>query len=79
MIWIVPTITLTAFIAEKCIRKANPPPPSPPELVKVPVEIIDAGSKPRIVYVELEAESVPEPSSLLLVPASALLLARRRR
>jgi hypothetical protein len=79
LIWIVPTIALAAFAVEKIYRERNPIPPVKPELMKVPIEMINADEKAKIVYVELETQSIPEPSSMILLPLSALALLRRRR
>lgn len=78
LLWIVPTVTLTSFISARVSREKNPPPPEP-ELVRIPVQIIEADQKAKVVYVDLEAESIPEPSSMLLLPLSSFLLFRRRR
>lgn len=79
LLWIVPTVTLTSFISARVSREKNPPPPPQPELVRIPVQIIEADQKAKVIYVDLEAESVPEPSSMLLLPLSSFLLFRRRR
>jgi len=79
LLWIVPTIALAAFVVEKISREINPPPPGKPELVKVPIEVINPDEKAKIVYIELETQSIPEPSTLLLLPLSALAILRRRR
>jgi hypothetical protein len=79
LVWVVPAIALTAFISDKVVRQLHPPPPLKPEMVKVPIEVIQADEKSKVVYVELETHAVPEPSSMLLVPLSALVLLRRRR
>src|SRR5690606_9820608 len=79
LLWILPTIALPSFVVEKISRKMNPAPPAQPELVKVPDQVLNAGEKAKIVYIELETRNVPEPSALLLLPLSALALLRRRR
>lgn len=79
LLWIIPTIALSAFVVEKVSREMNPVPPAKPEMVKVPIEVIGSDEKAKIVYIELEAQNIPEPSTLLLVPVSVLALLRRRR
>ncbi|MBC8127045.1 MAG: PEP-CTERM sorting domain-containing protein [Gloeobacteraceae cyanobacterium ES-bin-144] len=46
---------------------------------KVPVEIVAKGSDPKWVYVEVENQSVPEPSAILLIGFGSLLILRRKR
>lgn len=79
LVWIIPSIALTAFVTDKVMRDVHPAPAAKPELVKIPIEVIKPDEKAKIVYVELEAEAVPEPSTLLLLPFSLLALLRRRR
>jgi hypothetical protein len=47
--------------------------------VQVPVEVVSKGSSPEWVYVEVPAQAVPEPGSVLMVTLSSLLLLRRQR
>ena len=79
LVWIVPAVALFAFAADKVIKDINPPPPPKLEVLKVPIEVINANEKSKIVYIEFESQAVPEPSSLLLLPLSAMVLLRRRR
>jgi hypothetical protein len=47
--------------------------------LRIPVEVIEKGAPPKWVYVEISTTPIPEPAlPLLLIPASALLLTRRR-
>lgn len=48
-------------------------------MMRVPVEISNAGLPTRRVYVEIEASPIPEPGVLALVALSGILLMRRRR
>jgi len=48
--------------------------------VKIPIEVINANEAAKIVYIELETQTtIPEPSTLLFLPLTALALLRRRR
>ena len=80
-LWITPTIGLVAFTTEQFAFKLAPPPA--PEIqtpLKLPIEVITRDSNvSKIVYVEIDASTVPEPSTALLLPLSALLLFRRKR
>ncbi len=50
------------------------------DVTRVPVEVISKGEPPEWVYVEVEAQAVPEPGILpLLVLAGSVLALRRRR
>ncbi|BCU76987.1 hypothetical protein [Luteolibacter sp. LG18] len=66
----------TVPVAE--IRVSSPAPvPGPDGAVMVPIEVVDAGALPVRKLVEIQA--VPEPSVLLLLAPSLLLVLRRRR
>lgn len=81
LLWAVPPLALCAFTANHVFRDAHPAPPAAPQPpVKVPIEVITSGSeKTKTIYVELESQTIPEPSALLLVPLSAALIFRRKR
>lgn len=57
---------------------AVPEPPIQTSIV-LPIEISEQGAAPVRKRIEVKLETVPEPSSLLLLSAGSLLLLRRRR
>jgi len=60
------------------VEVSSPPPPVAADgAMLMPVEVVEAGSVPVRRYVEIQ--TVPEPSSLMLILPSALLLWFRRR
>lgn len=46
---------------------------------QIAVEVVAKGSSPEWVYVEVPAQAVPEPGSVMLLAVSSLLLLRRQR
>ena len=46
---------------------------------RLPVEVVQKGSAPQWIYVEVQNQAVPEPSSLGIFALGSLLLFRRRR
>lgn len=53
---------------------------SPNGTIRIPIEVVNTGRAPEWRYIEVPAESVPEPGSLFLTAtAAAMLLMRRRR
>lgn len=53
--------------------------PSPPAVVRVPVEVIEKGSAPEWVYVQVGNQAVPEPGAITLVMLAGTLLVLRRQ
>lgn len=49
------------------------------EVTKVPVEIVSNGRAPQWIYVQVQADAIPEPGILPLTYLAALLLLRRKR
>jgi len=78
-LWILPTMALCAFAARQMMGKPSETPGFSRPPVKVPVQVLQEGEAPRVIYVELDAPAVPEPSTLLLLPVSAALMFRRNR
>lgn len=78
-LWIVPTVLLSAVAAGPFLH----PPPAPAVTVqppvKVPIEVITKDQGLKIVYVEIDPATVPEPSLAMLLPLSLSLLLVRRR
>lgn len=80
LLWAVPPVALVAFTASYVLQEVHPVAPSDPApRVRVPIEVITSDEKPKTIYVELDPQSIPEPSVLLLVPLSGGLLFLRKR
>ena len=80
LLWAVPPIALMAFTTNHIFQEVRPAAPSElPPRVRVPIEVITADEKPKTIYVELDPQTIPEPSVLLLLPLSGGLLFRRQR
>ena len=45
----------------------------------VPVEVVAKGSAPKVVYVEVTPQAIPEPGCVSLLALTGLLLLRRQR
>ena len=48
-------------------------------IVRIPIEVIEKGSSPKVVYVESTTDAVPEPGIFSLLAFTSLLLIFRRR
>lgn len=48
-------------------------------IVRIPIEVIEKGSAPKVVYVESTTNAVPEPGIYSLLTLTSLLLIFRRR
>ncbi len=48
-------------------------------IVRIPIEVIEKGSAPKVVYVESTTDAVPEPGIFSLLTLTSLLLIFRRR
>ena len=49
------------------------------QTMTVPVEVVAKGSAPKVVYVEVTPQAIPEPGSVSLLALTGLLLLRRQR
>lgn len=47
--------------------------------VRIPIEVVDKGSPPQVIYVQVSSQSVPEPGVVSLLALTGLLLLRRQR
>lgn len=45
----------------------------------IPVEVVSKGSAPKVIYVEVAPQAIPEPGSVSLLALTGLLLMRRQR
>jgi len=50
-----------------------------PETLQIPVEVVTEGQAPKWIYVEIQAQSIPEPGVVSLTLLASLLLLRRQR
>ncbi|MEO5712444.1 MAG: PEP-CTERM sorting domain-containing protein [Luteolibacter sp.] len=48
-------------------------------VVRIPIEVIEKGSAPKMIYVEHIAQAVPEPGIISLLTLTSLFLAFRRQ
>jgi hypothetical protein len=48
-------------------------------VVRIPIEVIEKGSAPKMIYIEHTAQAVPEPGIISLVTLASLFLAFRRQ
>ncbi len=48
-------------------------------VVRVPIEVIEKGSAPKMIYVEHTPQAVPEPGIFSLITLTSLFLAFRRQ
>jgi len=64
------------------IQPVSYPPGSPGQtegVVRIPIEVIEKGSAPKMIYVEHTAQAVPEPGIVSLLTLTSLFLAFRRQ
>ncbi len=71
----------TPVIDSTAPRTAITAAPAPPlaAIVRVPVEVIAKDRAPQWIYVQVGAQSVPEPGTATLLVLTSLLLLHRRR
>lgn len=81
-------LALPAVVAWAPVKSSLPTKPLPelsaatavgPSTIVLPIEIAEQGYAPVQKQIEIRLETVPEPSSLVLLTAGSLLLLRRRR
>ncbi len=48
-------------------------------VIRIPIEVIEKGSAPKLIYVEHTAQAVPEPGIVSLLTLTSLFLAFRRQ
>lgn len=49
------------------------------QTMTIPVEVVAKGSAPKVIYVEVAPQAIPEPGSVSLLALTGLLLMRRQR
>ncbi len=61
------------------VQAVSFPPVNPGQAVQIPIEVIEKGSPPKMIYVEHEVQAVPEPGFISLFTLTSLFLAFRRQ
>jgi len=67
-LWITPALALSVFAARKVAAGHDEASAPARPMIKVPIQVLKEGESPRLIYVELEAPPLPEPSTLLVRP-----------
>lgn len=78
-LWIVPTVLLSAVAAGPFLHPPPAPVVMPQPAMKVPIEVITKDQGMKVVYIEIDPATVPEPSVTMLAPLSLVVFLIRRR
>lgn len=80
-----PAVALWSFRNHNPLKESHPSPslayeqPAGEAISRIPVEVIEEGSEPQWVYVQVGNQAIPEPGMVSLLALTTFLFAFRRQ